>query len=955
MQKTGQIERTVDREFAEEEGRYKMMEKETNNLQKEAKAYLDSMRSMVSAQSRIAETVALFYSADQTSDSAMAGHSYKSAVDELDAGDAPFRATVLDPIGKLNSYYPNVNTAIVKRGHKMSDYDAARAKVRKLVEKPSDDTTKLPRAQSEHDEARDIFNILNDQLIAELPMFVELRIPYLNPSFEAMIRCQLNFATEGYEKLSGVQRYFSENIRDDYANGALDTQVEGVLEEMKELKRQPLPSLESLLCIIANSLGVHGSSLLLSSSSSSYGGLLALLGVLWLCVCREDEGRSKRAYSASAYHKGGEKMESWRWSGFLCLPLFFAVAFVSIVCFHDRKVPAVSPPTRHALTTPHTTSRMAAQGTNYDSNADIVARLGGLSLAEGQYASVQQQAQSPIGNVSGTPRLASYSAYANDQQGYSYYGASAGVDPAYGAQMPAPNYPYGGPVELMSPAVAALSFAHDGFGAGEVYGNGQDRSPQPSNGASGQGRQSYRAQGNASYFGYPDQRQYWMPQGVYVQGNERKRESHVATRGPSSTHSAAYRQEFANSLLPHYATQVAFSQAGQYGLHPAQGFGHLTPFPGSFAPGYRPNRRVYDDSGVARSALLEDFRLNKLKKWELGHGSRFIQQKLETASPEDSQKLFEEIYPNAYQLMTDVFGNYVIQKMFEHGDQMQKAALAKKMQGHVLQLSMQMYGCRVVQKALEHVLSDQRAKLVAELEPHILECVRSSNANHVIQRLINLGPPQSVPDAFIGHVEELAKHPYGCRVLQKTFENLDEDMKRGLLDEMHACVISLTEDQFGIARHKFASNVIEKAIIHADSADRRVLIDELIGVQPDGSNQIGMLLRDAYGNFALQTGIFSADPKQQKELLDLVLPLIPPLRHTPVGKRLEGRLSQLESEGGVSGVQMRKSLSSSTATTDNTLMSRTASSSTVPTSPEMSQGVTPTGITTPMEKDLYQY
>lgn len=45
--------------------------------------------------------------------------------------------------------------------------------------------------------------------------------------------------------------------------------------------------------------------------------------------------------------------------------------------------------------------------------------------------------------------------------------------------------------------------------------------------------------------------------------------------------------------------------------------------------------------------------------------------------------------------MTDVFGNYVTQKMFEHGDQLQKAALAKKMDGRVLQLSMQMYGCRV--------------------------------------------------------------------------------------------------------------------------------------------------------------------------------------------------------------------------------------------------------------------
>jgi hypothetical protein len=63
MQKTGQVERTIDREFAEEEGRYRTyvwftyvgydlisrMEKETNNLQKEAKTYLDAMRGMLFA------------------------------------------------------------------------------------------------------------------------------------------------------------------------------------------------------------------------------------------------------------------------------------------------------------------------------------------------------------------------------------------------------------------------------------------------------------------------------------------------------------------------------------------------------------------------------------------------------------------------------------------------------------------------------------------------------------------------------------------------------------------------------------------------------------------------------------------------------------------------------------------------------------------------------------------
>lgn len=47
------------------------------------------------------------------------------------------------------------------------------------------------------------------------------------------------------------------------------------------------------------------------------------------------------------------------------------------------------------------------------------------------------------------------------------------------------------------------------------------------------------------------------------------------------------------------------------------------------------------------------------------------------------------------------------------------------------------------------------------------------------------------------HVHELATHPFGCRVLQKAFENLDLEMKRALLDEMHETCEVLMEDQFG--------------------------------------------------------------------------------------------------------------------------------------------------------------
>jgi hypothetical protein len=80
------------------------------------------------------------------------------------------------------------------------------------------------------------------------------------------------------------------------------------------------------------------------------------------------------------------------------------------------------------------------------------------------------------------------------------------------------------------------------------------------------------------------------------------------------------------------------------------------------------------------------------------HGSRFIQEKLQTANSDEKEQVFNEIEDNAVQLMKDVFGNYVIQKFFEHGSQVQKKIIAAKMKGKVAELSTQMYACRVVQK-----------------------------------------------------------------------------------------------------------------------------------------------------------------------------------------------------------------------------------------------------------------
>jgi mRNA-binding protein PUF3 len=141
----------------------------------------------------------------------------------------------------------------------------------------------------------------------------------------------------------------------------------------------------------------------------------------------------------------------------------------------------------------------------------------------------------------------------------------------------------------------------------------------------------------------------------------------------------------------------------------------MMPLQACSSPPRGPREQQMGDGLGAMSQMLANFKRDQKqsKRWELTeikgylvefagdqHGSRFIQQKLESANSEVKDSVFRELEENALQLMQDVFGNYVIQKFFEHGDQIQKKILVGKMKGHVLELANQMYACRVVQKVL---------------------------------------------------------------------------------------------------------------------------------------------------------------------------------------------------------------------------------------------------------------
>ncbi|XP_072765350.1 maternal protein pumilio isoform X3 [Anoplolepis gracilipes] len=351
-------------------------------------------------------------------------------------------------------------------------------------------------------------------------------------------------------------------------------------------------------------------------------------------------------------------------------------------------------------------------------------------------------------------------------------------------------------------------------------------------------------------------------------------------------------------------------------------------------PGRGGAANISDKNAGGRSRLLEDFRNNRFPSLQLRdlanhivefsqdqHGSRFIQQKLERASANEKQLVFQEILSSAYSLMTDVFGNYVIQKFFEYGTPEQKSTLAQKVRGHVLPLALQMYGCRVIQKALESIAPEQQQEIVRELDGHVLKCVKDQNGNHVVQKCIECVEPralQFVIGAFAGQVYSLSTHPYGCRVIQRILEHCTAEQTQGILQELHAATDQLIQDQYGnyviqhvlehgkpedkaqligsvrgkvlaLSQHKFASNVVEKCVTHATRQERAVLIEEVCGFN---DNALNVMMKDQYANYVVQKMIDVAEPAQRKILMHKIRPHLGSLRKYTYGKHIIVKLEK---------------------------------------------------------------
>lgn len=245
-------------------------------------------------------------------------------------------------------------------------------------------------------------------------------------------------------------------------------------------------------------------------------------------------------------------------------------------------------------------------------------------------------------------------------------------------------------------------------------------------------------------------------------------------------------------------------------------------------------------------------------------------------------------------LIQDLNGNHVIQKCLNHLKSEDAQFIFDAVGQHCITVGTHRHGCCVLQRCIDHASGFQKVQLIRQITNNSFQLVQDPFGNYVVQYILDLNDPSFTTPLcinFQGKISELSKQ-------------------------------------------KFSSNVIEKCIRCADVSTKAIMIEELID-----PNELEKLMRDSFGNYVIQTALEFAPPDLCLHLIESMRPILPAIRQTPYGRRIQSKVQERESRlaaygGRVSGHVSPHTLSTSQSPeTANAFASQVPGSSGYPATP----------------------
>lgn len=209
-----------------------------------------------------------------------------------------------------------------------------------------------------------------------------------------------------------------------------------------------------------------------------------------------------------------------------------------------------------------------------------------------------------------------------------------------------------------------------------------------------------------------------------------------------------------------------------------------------------------------------------------------LQQKLKVAPSEQKAAMIDAIIVHAFPLMGETiciflflgpdqavnrFGNFLIQRCFEHGSAEQIEMIVDHIKGNVITLSKDAFGCHVIQKAFDNTSEKAKMIMVQELMSDIKQTVTHRYACHVWQKLFEVTWSEKAPEIMsivnkelAGSWDQIALGETGSLVVQNIFENCIEAERRPCINEVIGNISTIIRGQWGnwVIQHVSPAHVV---------------------------------------------------------------------------------------------------------------------------------------------------
>ncbi|KAI0638806.1 hypothetical protein C8Q77DRAFT_1046867 [Trametes polyzona] len=219
--KVGMTKKSTDPEFDDYARRFESIEKATEKLLKDSKAYTESVTNLFTHGADFATRFATIFHPLGSEYGIESKHpeaehtinnvdGYVAAMEELKSSVVPelelIDSRIVGPIKEFQGILKAIRKSITKREHKLVDYDRfnnSLTKLRDKKEKTLNDEKNLFKLEQDFEIASTEYDYINTAMKNELPRFLVQATQFIDPLFHSFYYMQLNIFYLMLEKLNG--------------------------------------------------------------------------------------------------------------------------------------------------------------------------------------------------------------------------------------------------------------------------------------------------------------------------------------------------------------------------------------------------------------------------------------------------------------------------------------------------------------------------------------------------------------------------------------------------------------------------------------------------------------------------------------------------------------------------------------------------------------------------------